>query len=210
VHGALVVAHDHEDEPEQDRHRDGAEDRGRAQPRDLGQPRIGREQHDQQREHVEQALDDDGPDRLGPRRRRAPVQGDDARRLAGARGQDVVEEVADQQRVRDRAQRRALVRREERPPAQRAQRDRQHEDRHRRRQPEQVAVAQRLDGVVQRDTADGEVHARDRDDEPRRGKQRPQTAALGHRRRSRTQNSTRIALKPSRQVMFLPSAYVRP
>ena len=33
---------------------------------------------------------------------------------------------------------------------------------------------------------------------------------VAHRRRSRTWMSTPTALKPSRHVMFLPSAYVRP
>ncbi len=110
VHGALVVAHDDEDQREQDHDDDAAEDRGGTQPGDLRKPRIGREQHDQQRQDIEQPLHDDGAQRLGLRRGRAAMQRDHAGGLAGACRQDVVEEVADQQRVGDRPQRRTLSR----------------------------------------------------------------------------------------------------
>ena len=80
------------------------------QPADAGQPGSRAEEDDQDRQDVIGPLDDDGADDLR-RRRPGPLgQRDDAGRLAGPGGHDVVEQVADHRRRDDRAARAAAGR----------------------------------------------------------------------------------------------------
>ena len=83
-------------------------------------------------EHVVDALDDDRRCRLGARTSGPLLQREHARRLAGAGGQDGVEELADQQCAQRRAGAAASSPAEQVPPAERLHVDR---DREHRRMP---------------------------------------------------------------------------
>jgi len=80
------------------RQRDPENSRG-ANPGHFGKPGKRDEQEQEQGEDVEETLDDNGGCRLHARRAAKRVQGDDPGRIAGAERQDVVDELAYEQRL---------------------------------------------------------------------------------------------------------------
>ena len=80
------------------RQRDPENPRG-ANPGHFGKPGKPDEQEQEQGEDVEETLDDDGGRRFRARRATKRVQSDDPGRISGAERQDVVEELAYEQRL---------------------------------------------------------------------------------------------------------------
>ncbi len=81
-----------------------------ANPGHFGKPGKPYEQEQEQGQYVEETLDDNRARRLCARRATERVQGDDPSRVARAKRQDVVEELADEQRLGRRPDRRARPR----------------------------------------------------------------------------------------------------
>ncbi len=155
-----------EDRGERERDEDDGEDRRAPQPGDVRQERRGGKEEDEEREDVVDPLADGGCERLGARGAGCLVEREDADRLARSRRQDVVEEVADEERARGRADRGARSRREEQAPAQRANEDGQREDGQGRHEPGRVALPQPVPEDVEVDRTDRKVGEDERDDEP--------------------------------------------
>ncbi len=133
---------------------DDSEHGGRAQPANTWEPGGGDEQQQEQAQNVVGALEDDGRESLRARRPGPSVECEYARRLAGPGGQDVVEEVADQERGYDRACRRTSIACEQVAPAHRLQQDGGGEHRERRQQPPVVTCAQPLPDALEVDMPD--------------------------------------------------------
>jgi hypothetical protein len=89
----------------------------------VREPGQSDQEEDDEREHVEDALDDDGRRELGSRVPGAPMERHDPGRLARAGRKHIVEEVADEERAHRRWKRRARLGREEVTPPNRPQED---------------------------------------------------------------------------------------
>jgi len=166
LHRPGLPAGKDEDRGERERDEDDGEDRRAPQPGDVRQERRGGKEEDEEREDVVDPLADGGCERLGARGAGCLVEREDADRLARSRRQDVVEEVADEERARGRADRGARSRREEQAPAQRANEDGQREDGQGRHEPGRVALPQPVPEDVEVDRTDRKVGKDERDDEP--------------------------------------------
>ena len=145
-----------------DPHGQYAGDHGRGpEPADRRQPRHRDEEDEQDRDDVVEALEDHGGRDLHGGRTAALVEHEHARRLACARGHDVVVEVADDRRVHDDAAPRPPAVGEERAPAQAPQPGGHEEEDEGRDQPPVIAGPQRRPGVLEIDAAERDVGEHD-------------------------------------------------
>ena len=155
--GTVAVDGQHDDRDDDHGGEHARRDGRRVKPADVRQPRLGDEEDQQDREHVIDALEQDGAHDLHRRRGGAVREHHDAHRFARAHGQDVVVEVADQHRVGDGADRRPAPAREQRAPAQRAGEHARRERHERGEDPPDVARAQRVPRQREVDAAEGDV-----------------------------------------------------
>jgi hypothetical protein len=157
---------DRAEEKKRERYREGA---GDAKPGHLRQPGKRDEEEQEERKDVEEPLDDDGSGGLRPRPAAERVQSEDAGRVAGAKGEDVVEELTDEKRLRRRPEGGPGPRGEEEAPPECANEERQGKRRERGSQQPVVALPKRRGELVELDVPYGEVPEDDRDGDPERG-----------------------------------------
>jgi hypothetical protein len=143
---------------------------GGAHPGDLRQPRQRHEQKQEEREHVEEPLDDDRPRRLGSRLSAERVERHDAGGIPGTKGKNAVEELADEQGFRGRPHRRPRAPSEEVSPTQRPHEEGEREHGERRDERPVVALAQGVAQLAEIDVPHGEVGEPDRDDGRKQGR----------------------------------------
>jgi hypothetical protein len=155
------------DRREQRQPHDGtAADECRAtEPGHVRQPGEACEQQEHQGQDVVHPLDDDRRGDLGERRPRRPIEGDRARRLAGASRKQDVAEVADVERLYHRGERRPALGSEQPPPTHGSNEERDNEESQARGKPRVVRVPERFPCLARPGVANGDVREGAADEE---------------------------------------------